>query len=82
MTDQCQGVSYDLTIRINQLNERISTHQTMLDQVIQERDRLQCILDNLDQSDDGGGDGGSTPALTPDPVFYGATSLSYDGPWQ
>lgn len=54
----------------------------MLDQVIQERDRLQCILDNLDQSDDGGGDGGSTPAPTPDPVFYGATSLSYDGPWQ
>ena len=87
MSSDCTDVAGDIEQRIVQLASRIYSHQNLIAQYTQEKDRLQCILDNLNGVDNGGGtdggtgDGGGTSDA---PVVYYSsnTSLTNDGPWQ
>ena len=85
--NNCSGAENDLTYRISQLTARIYTHQNMIDQYMQERERLQCILDNLNNDDssagsDSEGDGDAPVSSGPVITVGSPTALAHDGPWQ
>ena len=81
MSSDCTDVQSDIEQRIVQLAARIYSHENLIAQYAQEKERLECILANLT------GDGGGEPSDPVDPdapvVYYSNnTSLSNDGPWQ
>ena len=93
MSSDCTDVSYDIEQRIVQLSARIYSHQNLIAQYTQEKERLECILANLtsDGTDNGGGsndgegdNGGDDPVSSdPTPVYHNPTThMSNDGPWQ
>ena len=87
MSSDCTDVASDIEQRIVQLSSRIYSHQNLIAQYTQEKDRLQCILDNLstvEESDNSDDDAVSDDVVVEDtPVYHNpSTSLNNDGPWQ
>ena len=89
MSSDCTDVASDIEQRIVTLSSRIYSHQNLISQYTQEKERLECILANL-QTDDGSGggegevegesDGG---AVETNVVYHtSSTSMANDGPWQ
>ena len=83
-----QQVIDDLQQRIAHLSSRMASHERMVTQFKEERDRLQCVLDNLqvddddDSSDDSSGDNGAEETPTNYVIVNTPSSISVDGPFK
>ena len=89
MSSDCTDVAGDIEQRIVQLSARIYSHQNLIAQYTQEKERLQCILDNLntmaEESDNSDDDAVSDDdvVVVDTPIYHNpSTSLNNDGPWQ
>ena len=88
MSSDCIDVQDDIEQRIVQLSSRIYSHQNLINQYTQEKDRLQCILDQLIADGLGGGDSddeGDDPPVATTPNYIitsSSTATAQDGPWQ
>ena len=86
MTSDCTDVASYIEQRLVTLSARIYSHQNLIAQYIQEKERLECLLANLPtDAEDGEGDGGGdAPVETVSQPIYVTTSTSMEnnGPWQ
>ena len=90
MSSDCRNVQSDIQQRIVALSARIFSHQSLISQYTQEKERLETILAELNASDTGGGDdsgcegggdgGGDTSSNTL--IYATGTVVNQDGPWQ
>ena len=86
MSSDCGNVQSDIQQRIVALSARIFSHQSLISQYTQEKERLESTLAELNASDTGGGDdsgcegGGNTSSNTL--IYATGTVVNQDGPWQ
>ena len=82
-----QQVIDDLQQRIAHLSSRMASHERMVTQFKEERDRLQCVLDNLqvdddDDSSDDSSDDDAVETPTNYVIVNTPSSISVDGPFK
>ena len=91
MSSDCGNVQSDIQQRIVALSARIYSHQSLVSQYTQEKERLETILAELNDSDTGGdddsgsegeGDGGATETTTQMVYHTSSTSMANDGPFK
>ena len=88
MSNNCNDVIQDLEQRIIRLASKIYSHTNLVSQYQEEKERLQCLLENLqaqdseDDSDCGDGDDSASETPTNTIVYSTGTVVNQDGPWR